>query len=80
MAYTGIIKAYNEMHELLDQGVYKNTLDRKKFMQRWRPLIPGGYFDISIRRNRWMQSGVVADVKKKMVRPPAVYDNKNWNI
>ena len=76
----GLIKVYNAEHELQDQGVYWTINDRRKFMDKWRPSVPGGYFDISIKGNRWMQSQVIPDLKKKMIRPPAKYDNKNWNI
>lgn len=76
---SGIIKVYDNTGVLQDQGVYRSSDARTKFMELWREKIPGGYFDISIRGNRWFQSEVIPDFHKpKMPRPPAIYQNKNW--
>lgn len=80
----GRMGVYSPQHKLIEDRLYYTSAGMKRIMGEWMDDYPAGYY-ISVRpydeddqpKQRY-RLHIPGDVPHKIVRPPAVYDNKNF--
>jgi hypothetical protein len=65
---SGTIYLYDKNEKLLVQQNYSNRRKRTQIIEQWEKDCDG---------TGWIQ--ISPDIEEEFVRPPAVYDNRNFN-